>query len=156
MPLSLQKTFIWGLFTIENVLMNGYSLSCLEIILLLCSFTRIIERDFSPKGTWPSWSQVLGRVSSIKYEFHLMEWPLSPFRTWLVTPVTWAALLLSLSWRQVAVLGHRVWSWVVVMTISLLCSMKSTFHGRQEWRLWLGTSLISPCSITQISVVFLA
>lgn len=52
---------------------------------------------FSPKGTWPSWSQVLGRVSSIKYEFHLMEWPLNPFRTWLVTPVAWAALLLSLS-----------------------------------------------------------
>ena len=57
----------WGL---NNILICEYSNMSLGVILLLCSFCRIIV---FPLGPWLVQSQVLGHFSDVSNGFHLME-----------------------------------------------------------------------------------
>lgn len=57
----------WGL---NNILICEYSTMSLGVILLLCSFCRIIV---FPLGPWLVQSQVLGHFSDVSNGFHLME-----------------------------------------------------------------------------------
>ena len=97
------------------------------VILLLCSISRIIVVS-SPLVQWPILCWVFGYFSSVGYIFHLMQRALNPIKKLMFTPITCMPLSQQFIFRQIALVGHRVHSWVRLITF-LPSSIHSTYQN---------------------------
>lgn len=79
-----------------------------------------------PLSSWTISSQVLGHPSVMRYGFHLVEWPFSQIRHWLVTPTDFCYLHTSIYYRQDSIVDQRLYDWVgVYISPLLMCRITS-------------------------------
>lgn len=115
---------------------------------------------FSPQNPWLIWSQVLGHLCSVRYEFRLMERVLNPIKKLLVALITLMPLLYQCILQgRPSVVGCMVCSWVIFMSTFLLQQCAKHFSPSHMLesvgtKFQLGISSLSPCSVTHVSCVF--
>lgn len=70
-PMYCKKRLLW--WGLSAALIYGYSWVSLGLVLLLCSFSWIVEIGFL-LGSWPIESHGVGHICNVRYALHFMEW----------------------------------------------------------------------------------
>lgn len=89
-----KKKLLW--WELSDVLIYRYSNVSCGVFLLLGSLRRMI-----------------GYFNGVRYGFHITKWTLISIKQWWVTSVAFGLYCTSISFRQVAVVGWRICSWVI-------------------------------------------